>query len=96
MSHAISAISTHARCAPQVHAPLAHALGVGKFLWELEDISFRTLFPGSYTALEQWQRELWAESEDMMEAAKDEVRALPAAPPLSHFCRHHLVLVCTL
>ena len=27
MSHAISAISTHARCAPQVHAPLAHALG---------------------------------------------------------------------
>ncbi|KAJ1492974.1 hypothetical protein T484DRAFT_1879873, partial [Baffinella frigidus] len=59
----------------QVHAPLAHALGVGKFLWELEDLSFRTLFPGSYSSLEDWQRQLWEESEEMMEEAKVEVLA---------------------
>jgi len=50
----------------QVYSPLAHALGVGKWLWELEDLSFRALFPDSYADLEQWQLDLWDESSEMM------------------------------
>jgi guanosine-3',5'-bis(diphosphate) 3'-pyrophosphohydrolase len=59
----------------QVYSPLAHALGVGKWLWELEDLSFRALFPDSYSDVERWQLELWEESEEMMEMAKSEVLA---------------------
>jgi len=59
----------------QVYSPLAHALGVGKWLWELEDLSFRALFPDSYADLEQWQLALWHESGEMLEVAKDEVLA---------------------
>uniref|UniRef100_A0A7S4NTH2 EF-hand domain-containing protein n=1 Tax=Guillardia theta TaxID=55529 RepID=A0A7S4NTH2_GUITH len=57
----------------QVFSPLAHALGVGKWLWELEDLSFRALFPDSYTSVEQWQLELWEVSSNMMEQAKVDV-----------------------
>jgi hypothetical protein len=39
----------------QVLSPLAHALGAGKVLWELEDLAFRALFPESYAAVEAWQ-----------------------------------------
>ena len=59
----------------QVYSPLAHALGVGKWLWELEDLSFRALFPDSYADVEQWQLDLWEESGEMMEVAKGKVLA---------------------
>ena len=58
-----------------VYSPLAHALGVGKWLWELEDLSFRALFPDSYSDVEVWQLDLWSESSAMMEQAKSEVLA---------------------
>eukprot|EP00960_Hanusia_phi_P064591 765838-Hanusia_phi.AAC.1 len=57
----------------QIFSPLAHALGVGKWLWELEDLSFRALFPDSYSSVEQWQLELWEVSSNMMEQAKIDV-----------------------
>jgi len=66
----------------QVYSPLAHALGVGKWLWELEDLSFRALFPDSYADLEQWQLALWHESGEMLEVAKDEVLASLNENPL--------------
>eukprot|EP00288_Rhodomonas_lens_P006781 CAMPEP_0177731900 /NCGR_PEP_ID=MMETSP0484_2-20121128/22808_1 /TAXON_ID=354590 /ORGANISM="Rhodomonas lens, Strain RHODO" /LENGTH=409 /DNA_ID=CAMNT_0019245065 /DNA_START=1 /DNA_END=1226 /DNA_ORIENTATION=- len=57
----------------QVFSPLAHALGVGNLLWELEDLSFRSLFPDSYSSVENWQLELWEESDSMMERAKVDI-----------------------
>lgn len=41
-----------------VSAPLAHALGAGGTLWELEDAAFRALFPTSFTAVSAWLDEV--------------------------------------
>jgi len=36
-----------------VYAPLAHRLGIARLKWELEDLSFKTLKPNDYYALEK-------------------------------------------
>src|SRR6056297_1443097 len=36
-----------------VYAPLAHRLGIGQLKWELEDLSFRYLYPDAYRKIER-------------------------------------------
>lgn len=40
----------------KIHAPLAHAVGTTSLSLELEDLSFRYLFPHSYLYLDTWLR----------------------------------------
>lgn len=40
----------------KIYAPLAHAVGTNKLSLELEDLSFRCLFPYSYLYLDTWLR----------------------------------------
>ncbi|KAJ4968404.1 hypothetical protein NE237_015105 [Protea cynaroides] len=39
-----------------IYAPLAHAVGIGLLSLELEDLSFRYLFPNSYLYVDAWLR----------------------------------------
>lgn len=43
-----------AREVQSVYAPLAHRLGIGHIKWELEDLSFRYLFPTEYKRIAKW------------------------------------------
>ncbi|CAD6334537.1 unnamed protein product [Miscanthus lutarioriparius] len=40
----------------KIYTPLAHAVGAGNLSLELEDLSFRYLFPHSYDHVDQWLR----------------------------------------
>ncbi|KAA8492506.1 putative GTP diphosphokinase CRSH1, chloroplastic [Porphyridium purpureum] len=56
----------------QLYSPVAHSLGVGKVMWELEDLAFRVLFPSSYKSVEEWHRQIWRESSKQLETAREE------------------------
>lgn len=52
----------------QVWAPLAHALGTGPLMWELEDSAFQVLFPQSYQSMADWLQGHWPDGESAVEA----------------------------
>ncbi|KAK4535212.1 hypothetical protein CDCA_CDCA04G1237 [Cyanidium caldarium] len=56
----------------QVQVPLAHAIGVGNVMWQLEDLSFRILFPQSYRACERWHEHMWRRGERVLVRARTE------------------------
>lgn len=56
-----------ARETMEIYAPLAHRLGIFKFKWELEDLSFRYLHPRDYYTLVAELRQRRAEREDTIE-----------------------------
>uniref|UniRef100_A0A7S3E5N7 RelA/SpoT domain-containing protein n=1 Tax=Rhodosorus marinus TaxID=101924 RepID=A0A7S3E5N7_9RHOD len=58
----------------QVFVPLAHAMGIGKLMWDLEDISFRVLFPESYAAVEEWHSLMRSRCETTLERSTSTLR----------------------
>lgn len=50
----------------EIYAPLAHRLGIFRFKWELEDLSFRYLHPREYYNLVAELRQRRAEREEIM------------------------------
>ncbi|KAJ4767001.1 GTP pyrophosphokinase [Rhynchospora pubera] len=57
----------------KIYAPLAHAVGAGSLSLELEDLSFRYLFPFSYGFVDAWLRSNETESKILLESYKEEL-----------------------
>ncbi|XP_020086671.1 probable GTP diphosphokinase CRSH1, chloroplastic [Ananas comosus] len=51
----------------KIYAPLAYAVGVGTLSLEMEDLSFRYLFPFSYLYLDTWLRNHETENEPLID-----------------------------
>ncbi|MCI5826076.1 MAG: bifunctional (p)ppGpp synthetase/guanosine-3',5'-bis(diphosphate) 3'-pyrophosphohydrolase [Arcanobacterium sp.] len=54
----------------EIYAPLAHRLGMNSIKWELEDLSFRTLYPAVYAEIERMVTERSPEREAYIEQMK--------------------------
>ncbi|KAK9672107.1 hypothetical protein RND81_12G076700 [Saponaria officinalis] len=54
----------------KIHAPLAHAVGTYFLSVELEDLSFRYLFPSSYVYVDTWLKTHKAKSNDLIDFCK--------------------------
>ena len=54
----------------EIYAPLAHRLGMNSIKWELEDLSFRTLYPAVYAEIERMVTERNPEREAYIENIK--------------------------
>ncbi|KAH9622369.1 hypothetical protein KSS87_018277 [Heliosperma pusillum] len=54
----------------KIHAPLAHAVGTYFLSVELEDLSFRYLFPSSYVHLDKWLKSHEGGSNDLIDFCK--------------------------
>ena len=52
-----------ARETMEIFAPLANRLGIGRFKWELEDLSFKYLEPNAYRQMQQYVTEKRADRE---------------------------------
>ena len=59
----------------EIYAPLAHRLGIFRFKWELEDLSFRYLHPREYYNLVAELRQRRAEREEIMHRIIDYLAA---------------------
>ncbi|MDD7465827.1 MAG: bifunctional (p)ppGpp synthetase/guanosine-3',5'-bis(diphosphate) 3'-pyrophosphohydrolase [Actinomycetaceae bacterium] len=55
----------------EIYAPLAHRLGMNSIKWELEDLSFRTLYPAVYAEIERMVTERSPEREAYIEQMKE-------------------------
>jgi len=58
----------------EIFAPLANRLGIWQIKWELEDISFRYLDPGTYKQLARAMRQKRAEREKWVAETQDELQ----------------------
>ncbi|CAL4902800.1 unnamed protein product [Urochloa decumbens] len=57
----------------KIYAPLAHAVGAGNLSLELEDLSFRYLFPHSYDHVDQWLRSQESECKALINLYKEQL-----------------------
>uniref|UniRef100_A0A0D9ZUL3 GTP diphosphokinase n=1 Tax=Oryza glumipatula TaxID=40148 RepID=A0A0D9ZUL3_9ORYZ len=57
----------------KIYAPLAHAVGAGNLSLELEDLSFRYLFPHSYDHIDQWLRNQETENKLLIDLYKKQL-----------------------
>lgn len=57
----------------KIYAPLAHAVGAAGMSLELEDLSFRYLFPSSYLYLDTWLTSRETESKPLIGVYKDQL-----------------------
>ncbi|GGM05495.1 RelA/SpoT family protein [Deinococcus aerophilus] len=63
-----------ARETMEIFAPLAHRLGIGQIKWELEDLSFRYLYPDEYTYLQSRLRTRQEERDTLIGEAVTELQ----------------------
>ncbi|WP_261663464.1 RelA/SpoT family protein [Deinococcus sp. Marseille-Q6407] len=59
----------------EVFAPLAHRLGIGQVKWELEDLSFRYLYPEEYHELRSRLRMQLDERDGIVKNAEESLRS---------------------
>lgn len=57
----------------EIYAPLAHRMGLNAIKWELEDLSFKTLYPKIYQEIVDVVAERAPERSDMLEQVRSEV-----------------------
>src|SRR5690625_7626450 len=57
----------------EIYAPLAHRLGMNTIKWELEDLSFMTLYPKVYDEIVRLVAERAPEREEYLEVVRQEV-----------------------
>lgn len=55
----------------EIYAPLAHRLGMNSIKWELEDLSFKTLYPDVYREIERLVQERSSGREAYLEKVKE-------------------------
>ncbi|QJC22679.1 RelA/SpoT family protein [Arcanobacterium buesumense] len=66
-----SSAQRKARETLEIFAPLAHRLGMNSIKWELEDLSFRILYPAVYSEIERMVRERAPQRERFIEEVKE-------------------------
>jgi GTP pyrophosphokinase len=59
----------------QVFAPLANRLGIWQVKWEMEDLAFRFLEPGTYKSVARWLDEKRVEREQYVEQLRSQLEA---------------------
>ncbi|KAL1567906.1 GTP diphosphokinase [Salvia divinorum] len=57
-----------------IYAPLAHAVGITSLSMELEDLSFRYMFPYSYLYVDTWLRSHETGSKPLLDMYEDQLR----------------------
>ncbi|KAK0607945.1 hypothetical protein LWI29_023099 [Acer saccharum] len=68
----------------KIHAPLAHAVATNHVSFELEDLSFRYLFPYSYLFVDTWLRSHETGSKPLIDVYKDRLlQSLTTDPVLA-------------
>ena len=60
----------------EIYAPLAHRLGISQLKWQLEDLSFATLYPLRFQEIVQMVSERRPEREKYIESLEKELRSL--------------------
>ena len=60
----------------EIFAPIAHRLGIGQIKWEMEDHSFRSLYPDQYQELKQKLSQSRQEREEYITEAIHEVQEM--------------------
>lgn len=66
----------------KIHAPLAHALATNLLSLELEDLSFRYLFPYSYLSVDTWLRSYETGSKPLIDVYEDQLLQSLRSDPL--------------
>ena len=59
----------------EIYAPLAHRMGMNTIKWELEEISFQTLYPGPYEEIERLVAERAPEREEYLAQVRRQIEA---------------------
>lgn len=58
----------------EIYAPLAHRLGMNTIKWELEDLSFKTLYPDIYLEIDHLVHERAPEREKYLQTVIDQIK----------------------
>ena len=71
----VASAEKKARETLEIYAPLAHRLGMNTIKWELEDLSFHTLYPQVYDEIVHLVAERAPEREEFLTAVREQVTA---------------------